>query len=204
METQMKRILSFSMAGMLMAGMAIGASAQSAASSSDATQPQPQSLGDLARAQKANKRPDTSKHFDNDTLPHTDKLSVVGQSPDVTADAAATANDGTQPAATQTPAQTSADKQQAASDLKDKIADAQGRVDLLTRELNVAQKEYQLRAAAFYGDAGERLRNASTWDKEDAASKDTLAQKQKELDDAKQALADLQEQARKAGVNSAK
>jgi hypothetical protein len=197
----MKRILYFSIAGVLMAGMAIGASAQSA--TSDA--PQAQSLGDLARSQKANKKPDTSKHFDNDTMPHSDKLSVVGQSPE-SSDGAATANDGTQPAAvaTQPAAQTAADKQQAASDLKDKIADAQSRVDLLSRELNVAQKEYQLRAASFYGDAGARLRNASEWDKEDAASKDTLAGKQKELDDAKQELSDLQEQARKAGVNSLK
>ena len=203
METQMKRILSFSVAGMLMAGMAIGAAAQSA-TSSDATQPQ--SLGDLARAQKANKKPDTSKHFDNDTLPQTDKLSVVGPSSDATANATAPTADASQTgnSTTQPAAQSAADKQQAANDLKDKIADAQSRVDLLTRELNVAQKEYQLRAAAFYGDAGERLRNASAWDKEDAASKDTLAQKQKELDDAKQALSDLQEQARKAGTSSAK
>jgi hypothetical protein len=197
----MKRILSFSIAGILMAGMAIGAAAQ-AATSADANQ----SLGDVARAQKANKKPDTSKHFDNDTMPRTDKLSVVGPSSDSADANAAPAADGTQAAsaATQPASQSATDKQQAANDMKDKIADAQSRVDLLTRELNVAQKEYQLRTASFYGDAGERLRNASAWDKEDVASKDTLAGKQKELDDAKQALADVQEEARKAGLNSSK
>ena len=34
--------------------------------------------------------------------------------------------------------------------------------------LDVAQREYRLRAASFYGDAGDRLRNSAAWDKEDA------------------------------------
>ena len=73
---------------------------------------------------------------------------------------------------------------------------------MLTRELDVSQREYQLRAAAFYADAGNRLRNSGTWDKEDADYKQQISQKQKALDDAKQQLDDLQEQARKAGAPS--
>jgi len=83
---------------------------------------------------------------------------------------------------------------------KQKIADQQGKVDLLSRELDVTQREYRLRAAAFYADAGNRLRGSATWDKEDAGYKQQIAQKQKAVDDAKKALDDLKEQARKAGV----
>ena len=83
---------------------------------------------------------------------------------------------------------------------KDKITEQNHQVDLLTRELDVMQREYQLRAAAFYADAGNRLRNQGAWDKEDAQYKKQLDAKQKELATAKQDLEDLKEQARKAGV----
>ena len=70
------------------------------------------------------------------------------------------------------------------------------------REMDVMQREYRLRAAAFYADAGNRLRNAGSWDKEDAQYKQHLAEKQKTLDTAKEDLQDLKERARKAGVPS--
>ena len=92
------------------------------------------------------------------------------------------------------------DAQKTNDDWKQKIAAQQGKVDLLTRELDVSQREYRLRAAAFYADAGNRLRGSATWDKEDAQYKQQIAQKQKALDDAKKAVDDLKEQARKAGV----
>jgi multidrug resistance efflux pump len=73
---------------------------------------------------------------------------------------------------------------------------------MLSRELDVLQREYRLRAAAFYADAGNRLRNSGSWDKEDAQYKQQIDQKQKALDNAKQELDDMQEQARKSGVPS--
>jgi len=66
----------------------------------------------------------------------------------------------------------------------------------------VDQKEYRIRAAAFYADAGDRLRNQATWDKEDTDYKQKIADKQKALDEAKQKVTDLQEDARKSGVPS--
>jgi hypothetical protein len=68
--------------------------------------------------------------------------------------------------------------------------------------MDVMQREYRLRAAAFYADAGNRLRNAGSWDKEDTRYKQQLAEKQKTLDSAKEDLQDLRERARKAGVPS--
>ena len=62
------------------------------------------------------------------------------------------------------------------------------------------QREYQIRAAAMYADAGNRMRNSGDWDKQDAQYKQQIADKQKALDDAKQKLEDMQEDARKAGV----
>ena len=56
------------------------------------------------------------------------------------------------------------------------------------------QREYQIRAAAMYADAGNRMRNSGDWDKQDAQYKQQIADKQKALDDAKQKLEDIQEE----------
>src|SRR5439155_21765298 len=54
---------------------------------------------------------------------------------------------------------------------KDKITEQNHQVDLLTRELDVMQREYQLRAAACYAYAGNRLRNQGAGGTEDAQYK---------------------------------
>ncbi len=178
-------------------------------------------LGDLARQvrkQKGHQAPAVKK-FDNDNIPVDDKLSVVGQEPAQPADgnSGAPTNDSSAPASA-APATTgggegaqasqdakaaddeAARKKALFEDWKKKIQGQQGQVDLLTREVDVLNREYRLRAAAFYADAGNRLRNSGAWDKEDSQFKDQLASKQKQLDEAKRQLDDLQEQARKAGV----
>ncbi|HLV86547.1 MAG TPA: hypothetical protein VKV39_06180 [Candidatus Sulfotelmatobacter sp.] len=98
--------------------------------------------------------------------------------------------------------QDDADKQAAWKQWGDRINSQKEQVDLLTRELDVLQREYQIRAAAMYADAGNRLRNQTDWDKQDAQYKQQIADKQKALDEAKQKMEDLQEEARKAGVPS--
>jgi hypothetical protein len=201
------------------------ASASSAAQSSNSGS----SLGDYARQIRKNSGAASKpKVFDNDNLPKEDKLSVVGPAPsadeqnatDANAEqsdnaGSATAKTGapasTQPGSDQpssqtgagkTPEQEQAEKQAAWKQWSDRIAAQKDTVDLLTRELDVLQREYQLRAAAFYGDAGNRLRNETNWDAQDAKYKQQIADKQKTLEDAKQKLDDLQEEARKSGVPS--
>lgn len=172
----------------------------------------------------------TPKVFDNDNLPREDKLSVVGQprpiASDTSADNAATnekpetacpaAADGktasdckpasdqkaplTSTSAAKAPVEDEAAKLAAAKQWDDKIAAQREQIDLQSRELDVIQREYQLRAAAIYADVGNRLRNSADWDKQDAQYKQQIADKQKALDDAKQKLDDLQEEARKAGA----
>ena len=153
-----------------------------------------------------------------------DKLSVVGQTPATTtvnngqhrrtarrrrgsqarqrqqvgnASKAATGRKGSVGAATAP--EDEANKATADKQWADKIAGQKDQIDLLGRELDVLQREYQIRAAAMYADVGNRMRNSADWDKQDAQYKQQIADKQKALDDAKQKLEDLQEDARKAG-----
>lgn len=181
------------------------------------TTPDQTSLGDYAR--KVHKDPTSTKPkpkvFDNDNLPTDDKLSVVGAPPVAGATDSSSADSASKPAApadnkdasATKPAGTSAEdqakKQAEWKAWQDKISAQKNAIDLASRELDVLQKEYQLRAAAMYADAGNRMRNAAQWDKEDADFKQKIADKQKAVDDAKQELDDIQEQARKAGVPAA-
>jgi hypothetical protein len=176
-----------------------------------------QSLGEYAR--QVRRAPDSStkpRVFDNDNLPKTDKLSVVGATPPPPGSVANEGAPESAPAAGEAkpgaeanqanpakPANTPEDKAAEEAAIKqwgDKIDSEQQQIDLLSRELDVTQREYQLRAAAMYADAGNRLRNSADWDKQDAQFKQQIADKQKALDDAKQKMDDLKDQAHKAGM----
>ena len=168
------------------------------------------SLGDYAR--QVRKDPGgTSKPkvFDNDNLPKADKLSVIGQAPapasnnaaDAKAEQADSKNEksGTEaksaekaPLTTPKKPEDENTKEAGAKQWADKITAQKDQIDLLGRELDVTQREYQIRAAAMYADAGNRMRNSADWDKQDAQYKQQIADKQK--------LEDLQEEARKAGA----
>jgi hypothetical protein len=175
----------------------------SVAAQTTSASPDQSSLGDYAR--KIRKEPASAKPkpkvFDNDNLPTDDKLSVVGGQPAATASAAPAADD--KDAAGAKPADDEQAKKQAVwKEWQDKVTAQKAQIDLAARELDVLQREYQLRAAAMYADAGNRIRNSADWDKQDADYKQKIADKQKALDDAKQKLQDMQEEARKAGVPS--
>ncbi len=193
-----------------LAGLPAGAQGQA-----PSTQSAP-SLGEYAR--QVRKDPGSTskpKVFDNDNLPTEDKLSVVGAAPTTTADNSAPA-DNAAPAAADTKAApgekegpsaaktTTDDAAKAAAQKQwaDKLTAQKEQIDLMARELDVLQREYQIRAAAMYADAGNRMRNSGDWDKQDTQYKQQIADKQKALDEAKQKLDDMQEDARKAGVPS--
>jgi hypothetical protein len=163
--------------------------------------PDQSSLGDYAR--KVHKDPAAKakpKVYDNDNLPKDDKLSVVGEGPAAGGTNPAEAKDA---AADKTADDEQAKKQAEWKSWQDKVSAQKNAIDLASRELDVLQKEYQLRAAAMYADVGNRLRNSTQWDKEDADYKQKIADKQKAVDDAKQKLDDMQEEARRAGVPAA-
>jgi hypothetical protein len=183
------------------------AGAQTTSTAPGQSSPDQSSLGDYAR--KVRKDPGAAKAkpkvFDNDNLPMNDKLSIVGQPPAADAadkSAAADSKDAAaKPAAP--PDDEKAKKQAAWKAWQDKLSAQKDSIDLAGRELDVLQREYQLRAAVMYADAGNRIRNSAQWDKEDADYKQKIADKQKAIDDAKQKLDDMKEEARKAGVPSA-
>ena len=160
-----------------------------------------QSLGDYARTARKNKpqTDTTSRHYDNDNLPVNEQLSVVGPEPSAPAKPGVA---GQSAAKTQArdPKATEAERQQAANDLQKQMDAQKEKIAALSHELDLDQREYRLRAAAFYSDAGNRLRNAGQWDKDDAQYKSDIDSKQKAIDAAKQQLDNLQEQARKAGM----
>jgi hypothetical protein len=182
--------------------------------SNPGTGAQEQPLGDYARAVRKDKKAPAAKQFDNDNLPTSDKVSVVGGEP-ASGDNQATSQAGDNSQAGNagqdadkaekkppqiTPGESEEDRQRVYAEWQDKIAKQKEQVDLLARELDVSQREYKLRAAAMYGDVGNRMRNEAAWDKEDRDYKDKIAEKQKALDDAKQQMEDMQEEARKSGV----
>ncbi len=179
--------------------------------------PDQSSLGDYAR--KVHKDPAAKakpKVFDNDNLPREDKLSVVGtpaaegaaDSTVAESNSKSSAGADSKDAAAGTKPATSGDDDQAKKQAEwktwqERLSGQKSAIDLASRELDVLQKEYQLRAAAMYADVGNRMRNAAQWDKEDAEYKQKIADKLKAVDDAKQRLDDMQEEARKAGVPAA-
>jgi hypothetical protein len=178
------------------------------------------SLGNYARqVRKDGPAKAKPRVFDNDNLPMEDKLSVVGTAQPIpaaisgdagksesaapsTGDKAASDNKSAAPVRTAASAgkDDEATKQAAWKQWQQKLSSLRDQIELTTRELDVLQREYQIRAAAFYADAGNRLRNSGNWDKEDTQYKQQIADKQKALDDSKQKLEDAEEEARKAGV----
>ncbi len=202
---------------LLLAAAAAQAGAQNQAPSDTQSASGGQSLGEYARHMR--KTPESGskpKAFDNDNLPKADHLSVVGkpapaepartetQAENAPATPAEEKSAPEAKPATEKPAaaapETAASKENAWKQWADRIQSQQHQIDLLSRELDVLQREYQIRAAAMYADAGNRLRNQADWDKQDAQYKQQIADKQKAVDDAKQKLEDLQEDARRAGA----
>jgi hypothetical protein len=195
------------------AAMILAGSMASFANAQDSTTQQ-QPLGDYARAVRKDKKPATAKQFDNDNLPADNTLNIVGkaETPGDAATGGKTADGGAdagqsdkkvddKPPSIQ-PGESAQERQKTYDSWKDRLTDQKAKVDLLNRELDVEQREYQLRAAAMYADAGNRLRNSGNWDKEDSDYKQKIEQKKKAFDDAKKELDDMQEDARKAGVPS--
>jgi hypothetical protein len=172
-----------------------------------------QSLGDYARAARKTKpqAASTSHHYDNDNLPTNNHLSVVGPEAAANTDKPLAPETANAPATTSAPADAAAagakdvkaeaaDSQKPEEALQKKIDEKKQKIDALNRELDLSQREYKLRAAAMYSDAGNRLRNAAMWDKEDSQYKQDIADKQSAIDSARQELVNAQEEARKAGL----
>ncbi len=213
----MKRITYFGSAVALCTALSLPSAAQTSPAPQSQSQDQ-SSLGDYAR--KVHKDTDGAKAkpkvFDNDNLPKDDKLSIVGEAPPAAASDGSSADKTAAPADSKSenkdaaankpaasPEDDQAKKQAVYKSWQQKLSSQKEQIDLAMRELDVLQREYQLRAAEMYADVGNRLRNSAQWDKQEADYKQKILDKQKAVEDAKQKLDDMEEEARKAGVPAA-
>src|ERR1700727_694729 len=170
-----------------------------------------QSLGDVARANRANKHSSSSEtKLNDDNMARTASPSTADDSDtDKKADDKKADDkdaDGKDAAAKEGDAKDSAKKdtadaqKQKGDELKKQIAEQTKEISTLQRELDIAQREARLRAASFYGGAGTMLRDQAKYAEAGRKDQAEIDTKKQALDAAQQKLADLQEQARKAGI----
>lgn len=175
------------------------------------------SLGDYARAVKKAKDSTQAKPagkvYDNDNLPQSPSISVVGTlSTPVDQTADAKTPDGTPKQDAQSgdkkeeptlKAGQSADERQKALDAwKEKLAGEQEKISKMSQDLELANREYQVKQVEFWANTAERAQDPSAFSQQDDKFKQEIAAKQKLLDDEKTKLGEMQDDARKAGAPS--
>src|SRR5260370_3430449 len=176
----------------LLCGLVAGAQQQE--------QQQPQkSLGEIARENRANKKPGVPvRVIDNDAFP-----SVGATTPATPADTTSDAKsadgkkDGGKGGDAKDPGKVTPSEQEKWNAWKAKL-DAQKRdVALVQRELDVTDREARVRAATFYADAGSQLRDPGKYAEETRKQQEEIQAKTLLLNAAKHRLADLHDQAHK-------
>jgi len=157
-----------------------------------------QSLGDIARQNRAKKKPSTGSKvvIDNDTIPSAPPAAEPAKDKEKAegAEAEAKKEDG------KATGDQAKDAAKSAEDWKAKIEGQKKEIAQLERELDVSEREAKLRAAAYYADAGTQLRDPARFAEESRNQQAEMDSKRKAIEAAKQKLVDLQEQARKAGA----
>jgi hypothetical protein len=164
---------------------------------------QSQSLGDYARAVRKEKRPPAKKVYTNDNLPTAASISVVGP-PAASAEEKPAAKPHEEKEKEAHKESKTAEKQapQDEQGWRNLFSEQKKKISDLEHELDLLEREYKLRIAAYYADAGSQLRDQRKWAEEDAKYRADIAEKQKQVDEAKVQLQDTEEQARKAGMPS--
>jgi hypothetical protein len=190
MDKAMKREFSSFVFAALLAG-ALAASAQA------------QSLGEVARQERA-KKPAPSpnaKVYTNDTIPAAATASI--SSGETSSERPAASSAAAPSTASDASESTSAeDRAKAEADWKQKFGEQRKDIARIERELDVLKRENKLRAATFYSDAGNRLRDEKKYAEEDRRYQAEVTAKEQELAAAKQKFENMQEEARKAGMPS--
>jgi len=167
-----------------------------------------QSLGDVAREQRKKKaeHPTPAKVYTDDNLPSDNQLKDKSASE---SSAPAKSPDANSPEANAAPGKKAApgsveEYKEKAADWKKKIDEQKKVVEGLQQQLDGMQQQYRLRASAYYSDAGLRLRDGGAkWAEDEQNFRKAIDEKQKEVDAAKQKLADLQDEGHRAGAPNA-
>jgi hypothetical protein len=161
-----------------------------------------QSLGDVARANRAKKHDTATTKLDDDsfarsTAPSTEpapKEDAASKDASKAEEKGGEAKDAKKDAA-------EAQKQKN-EQLKGQIESQKKEIASLQREIDIAEREARLRAAAYYADAGVMLRDQAKFAEDSRKSQSEIDGKKQALGAAQEKLSDLQEQARKAGLGS--
>jgi hypothetical protein len=175
-----------------------------------------QSLGDVAREQRKKKyeKRAATKVYTDENLPVSNAAktespdSKPADCPDCTSgdNAAPDPNTAEKQTVAGKPAPGSVEEyKEKAAEWKKKVDEQKKVVAGLQQQLESLQQQYRLRASAYYADAGLRLRDGGAkWAEDETQFRKAIDDKQKELEAAKQKLADVQEQGHKSGApNSA-
>src|SRR5882672_960821 len=173
---------------------------------------QSDSLAEAARKHKQQQagKPVAAKVYTNDNLPATETISTVGApatdaAATATTDGQAVSADWYTPAAKDggaKPADDSKSRQKTRKNWHEKIEKQKAAVEQMQKENDEIDRQYKLTSGNYYNSAQQRLFDGAAMAKEDAAYKQQMEQKKKAIEDAKQKIDDLQEEARRAGVPS--
>jgi len=175
-----------------------------------------QTLADAAKQAQTDKKSTAPTHvYTNDDIAPPTEPAPAPEKPSATSDATATTGDDTAKAGTDAAAGASdkaagdkpADKKDskettaAKSDaLKDKIAALKKSIADQQHDVDIMEREHQIKVAEYYADAGTQLRTSGKWFDDEKQYQADLDAKKKAISDSKTQLDDLNEQARKAGV----
>src|ERR1051326_3075979 len=149
-----------------------------------------QSLGDVARKNRANKHAAATTNLNDDNFARSNapaagspaKADAASKDADKTEEKSAEAKD----AKKDTPAAQN-DK------LKGQIEAQKKEIAQLQRELDVAEREAKLRAAAYYADAGVMLRDQAKFAEDSRKAQSEIDTKKQALSAAQEKLTDLQD-----------
>ncbi len=161
-----------------------------------------QSLGDVARQQRNTPKPKAARVVTNDDLKSdkSDSTEATVSQSEPTDKAADKSADGAKPDAKEP--DSAEDRKKAAKEWSDKVEEQKKAVASLQREIDLGEREWKLRASAYYSDAGARLRDEGKWAADERSHQQEMDKLKKDLDAAQKKLADTQEQARKAGAKT--
>lgn len=190
--------------------LALLAGATLAAQQTSQNQP---SLGDVARQQHSQDKNASKKVWTNDDFP-----SVAAPAPaadtktDETADATKTSDEADKATAEKGKDAKDKDAKKEGSpedqeklnaEWKTKIDGQKAKIADLQREYDLNDREYKVFTTTYYADAGNRLRDQKDFHDKEAGYRDKMSGLKDQISQEQAKLAELQEQAHKAGANKA-
>jgi hypothetical protein len=156
-----------------------------------------QDLAAVARQQRQQKKASNEKVWTNDDF--LDRGAPPAEAAPAT-DATATPEAAGKTADAAKKDASTDDKAKAAAALQKKIDAQKAEIEMLTREADIADREFKLQVANYYADAGNSLRDGKKWAEQRDAKEKEINDKKQAVTNAKAKLDDLIEQARKADI----